>query len=72
MLGLERSFAEGERRGEFVAEVLRLFDVAEVAESWYAAVGAKGTTKAIIEITYSSVYGERWKLHSDQFVPERL
>jgi len=72
MLGMDPSLAKGERGGKFVADLLHLFDVAEVPENWYAAVGAKGTSKAIIEITYSSVYGERWKLHSDQFVPERL
>ena len=24
----------------------------------------------VIEITYSSVYGDRWRLRSDRFVPE--
>jgi hypothetical protein len=49
-----------------------MFEVAEIAKSWYAAVGAANTEKAIIEIVYSSVYGERWRLRSDRFVPEQL
>ena len=63
-------------RGEpvkmFLGELLRLFEIAEVPKSWYAAADALKTEKAIIEITYSSVYGDRWRLRSDRFVPERL
>jgi hypothetical protein len=60
------------RSQKFVAEMLRLFDIAAVPRSWYAGVGAVGTDKAVIEITYRSVYGERWQLRSDRMVPERL
>ena len=52
-----------------LAEVLRLFAVAEVPAAWLAATGATGTDKAVIEITYTSVYGDRWRLRSDQSVP---
>jgi hypothetical protein len=69
MLGVGRSNEYGQL---FLAELLHLFEVAEVARSWYASVGATEAQKAIIEITYSSVYGDRWRLRSDRFVPERL
>jgi hypothetical protein len=62
----------GERVQMFLADLLRLFEVAEVPQSWYVEAGASGTEKAVIEITYSSVYGDRWRLRSDRFVPERL
>ena len=61
-----------ERRQSFLVELLHLFEIAEVARSWYANVGAAGKEKAVIEITYSSVYGDRWRLRSDRFVPEEL
>jgi hypothetical protein len=28
--------------------------------------------KAMVEITYTSVYGDRWRVTSDRVVPERL
>lgn len=69
MLGIAGA---GERGQMFLGELLRLFEVAEVPKSWYAGVGASGTEKAVIEITYSSVYGDRWRIRSDRIVPERL
>ena len=33
---------------------------------------ASDTEKAVIDITYSSVYGDRWRVRSDRIVPERL
>jgi hypothetical protein len=71
MLGMDVNPGE-ERGGLFLVELLHLFEVAEVARSWYANVGAAGKEKAVIEITYSSVYGDRWRLRSDRFVPEEL
>lgn len=53
-------------------EMLRLFEIAEVPRSWYVDAGAANTEKAIVEITYSSVYGDRWRVRSDRIVPERL
>jgi hypothetical protein len=70
MLGMQVTNAS--ERGVFLVELLHLFEVAEVARSWYANVGAAGKEKAVIEITYSSVYGDRWRLRSDRFVPEEL
>ena len=53
-------------------DVLRLFEIAEVPRAWYAAVGAAVGEKAIIEITYKSVYGDRWRVRSDRIVPEGM
>jgi hypothetical protein len=72
MLGLNGPRAQGKPGGEFLAELLRLFRVAEVPRNWYDGVGAVESDQAVIEITYSSVYGERWRLRSDRFAPERL
>ena len=57
-----------------LGELLRLFDIAEVPDAWYRGVGTprSGPQKAIIEITYSSVYGERWRIRSTRIVPDRL
>jgi hypothetical protein len=58
--------------GVLLDEFLTLFEVAEVPRSWYAQRGEIGTEKAVLEITYASVYGDRWRLRSDAFVPEEL
>ena len=65
---------EGEGADEMVAELLGLFDIGEVPKSWYDAAGvpASGPDKAIIDVTYTSVYGDRWRVTSDTLVPERL
>jgi hypothetical protein len=72
MLGLDGERSKGERGGMFLAELLHLFEVAEVARTWYAGVGAAGTEKAVIQITYSSVYGDSWRIRSDRLIPEPL
>jgi hypothetical protein len=40
------------------------FLLGEVPQSWYEARGLQrsGPDKAIIEVTYKSVYGERWRV----------
>jgi hypothetical protein len=53
-------------------DLLHAFEIAEVPRTWYANAGAATTEKAVIEITYASVYGERWRLRSDRISPERL
>jgi hypothetical protein len=65
---------EGEGAGPMVAEFLSLFDLGDAPESWYAGVGVpkSGPDKAIIEITYRSVYGARWRVTSDSVVPHEL
>jgi hypothetical protein len=54
--------------------LLGVFDVGEVPMSWYTARGVpkSGPDKAIIEITYRSVYGDRWRVTSDTVVPKAL
>jgi hypothetical protein len=57
---------------KLLPDVLRLFEIAEVPRSWYANLGTAGGEKAVIEILFSSVYGERWRVRSDRIVPDRL
>jgi hypothetical protein len=53
-------------------DLLRLFEIAGVPKSWLAGAGIPltGTDRAVVEITYSSVYGDRWRVRSDRLVPE--
>jgi hypothetical protein len=57
----------GEPGQRLLVELLKTFEIAEVPRSWYAA----GQDKAVIEITYSSVYGDKWRVRSDRIVTER-
>lgn len=52
-------------------ELLHLFVVAEVPKTWLLGAGVTGppSERAVVIVTYSSVYGERWHLRSDSFVP---
>ena len=70
MLGSEGP--EGDKSPRMLGELLQLFEIAEVPKSWYVNLGASGTEKAVIEITYASVYGDRWRIRSDKIIPERL
>jgi hypothetical protein len=49
-----------------------LFEIAEVPRTWYSNLGVAGGEKAVIAITYASVYGDRWRVRSDRIVPEKL
>jgi hypothetical protein len=60
----------GPQRVPMLTELLRLFAIAEVPKAWLVTLGATGTDKAVIEITYTSVYGDRWRLRSDESVPK--
>jgi hypothetical protein len=51
-------------------DILRLFQIAEVPRLWYSDAGLTGSEGAVIDITYSSVYGEHWRVRSDRIVPE--
>lgn len=64
----------GDGADEVLTELLGLFDIAEVPQNWYDAAGvpASGPEKAVIDITYASVYGDRWRVTSDKIAPERL
>lgn len=59
---------------EMASMLLRLFDIGEVPQAWYDAHGVpkSGPDKAIIEVTYRSVYGDRWRVTSDSIVPREL
>ena len=63
---------DGPTRAAFLARLLHTFELAEVPRSWYAGVGATEPGKAIILITYESVFGERWRVRSDRAAPERI
>jgi len=65
---------EGERAPPMLGEFLELFDLGDAPQSWYDGVGApkSGPDKAIVEITYRSVYGDRWRVTSDTVVPKPL
>jgi hypothetical protein len=63
---------EGRESGlALLRELLPLFVIAEVPHVWLVQAKADGpaSEKAVIFITYSSVYGEKWHLRSDSFVP---
>jgi hypothetical protein len=61
----------GDKGPLFLKELLSLVVVAEVPKTWLASLGVKGpaSDRAVVIVTYSSVYGERWHLRSDSFVP---
>ena len=63
-----------ERSARWRATLMGLFDIGEVPQSWYDTRGVpkSGPDKAIIEVTYRSVYGERWRVSSDSVVPQPL
>jgi hypothetical protein len=65
---------EGEGARPMVGEFLSLFDLGDAPQSWYdgAGVPKSGPDKAIIEIRYRSVYGDRWRVASDSVVPQPL
>jgi len=52
-------------------ELLHLFVIAEVPNTWLVGAGVTKppSERAVVIVTYSSVYGERWHLRSDSFVP---
>jgi hypothetical protein len=54
--------------------LLGVFELGEVPDSWYETMGVPrvGPDKASIEVTYRSVYGERWRVTSATVVPEPL
>ncbi len=57
---------------EMLKELLHFFEIADVPKSWYINSGEAGTGKAVVIVTYSSVYGEHWRIRSDRTVPEHL
>lgn len=65
MLGI----AGGTERIKTLGDMLRLFTVADAPPSWLDELQARDGDKAVIDIVFSSVYGERWRLRSDELVP---
>jgi hypothetical protein len=65
---------EDEAAPPMLGEFLKLFDLGDAPQSWYDGAGAvkSGPDKAVIEITYRSVYGDRWRVTSDTVVPKPL
>jgi len=51
--------------------ILELFVIAEVPKTWLEAAGvsAPESERAVVFVTYKSVYGDQWYLRSDNFVP---
>ncbi len=64
MLGLD-----GADRGQMLRDLLHLFELADVPRTWLENVGATERDKAVLEISYSSVYGEHWTARSNATVP---
>lgn len=65
------------RREKMLIELLRLFEIAELPRGMYEEYERLAPTrklppreKAVLEITYSSVFGEQWVLRSDSMVPQ--
>ena len=65
---------EAEAAPPMLGEFLKLFDLGDAPQSWYDGAGTvkSGPDKAVIEITYRSVYGDRWRVTSDAVVPKAL
>jgi hypothetical protein len=54
-------------------EIIRLFDIAEARAAYPVFQARKPDVAlegAILEISYSSVFGEQWVLRSDTMVPQ--
>jgi hypothetical protein len=63
---------DGDERGRMLVDLLNLYELADVPRAWLAALKVPANARrAVIEITYASVYGERWRITSDRLVPER-
>jgi hypothetical protein len=74
MLGVEAGLVTEDQRAKVFIDLLQVFDLAEVPRNWLESVGVSSESppRAVIEIIYSSVYGQRWRLRSNSFVPEPL
>lgn len=61
-------------RGEqpMTASMLKLFDFADVPAEWYSPFARADLKHGVIEVKYSSVYGEHWTARSDRAVPGHL
>jgi hypothetical protein len=63
---------DGEERVKMLADLLHMYQLADVPRAWLVDLKVPANARrAVIEITYASVYGERWRITSDRLVPER-
>ena len=64
---------DGNERGRMLDDLLRLFEIVEVPRSWLtnSSIPLSPTDRAVLRITYSSAYGDRWRVTSDRVVPTR-
>jgi hypothetical protein len=63
---------DGDERVRMLVDLLNLYELADVPRAWLVNLKVPvNARRAVIEITYSSVYGERWRIASDRLVPER-
>jgi hypothetical protein len=62
---------DGAERVRMLVDLLNLYELADVPRAWLANLHVPtNARRAVIEITYSSVYGDRWRITSDRLVPE--
>src|SRR5262245_26386476 len=61
--GIEVLGTETDGQG-MVRTLLGVFDLGEIPQNWYDNFGVQksGADKAIIDVTYHSVYGDRWRV----------
>ena len=52
--------------------MLKLFDFADAPPTWYQPFAPAELKHGVIEVKYSSVYGEHWSARSDRAVPKHL
>jgi hypothetical protein len=63
---------DGEERGRMLVDLLNTFELADVPRAWLEKLQVPlKARRAVIDITYASVYGEHWRITSDRLVPER-
>jgi hypothetical protein len=63
---------DGDERIRMLVDLLNLYELADVPRAWLVNLKVPvNARRAVIEITYASVYGERWRITSDRLVPER-
>jgi hypothetical protein len=60
----------GAERLKTLGDFLRLFALADAPPSWLDELQARGGDKAVIDIVFSSVYGDQWRIRSDRPVPQ--
>jgi hypothetical protein len=72
MVGGDAQLLNEETRTFIFKELLRTFDLAEVPGNWYEGVGLAKVDqgRAVIEVVYASIYGDRWRIRSNKFAPE--